>query len=839
MLATTPKPTKTPLRALSTNSARAKRSMTPAKAEPAPPPTTAPSETAPRSWDPAGDGSPRILAETFVEMVREGTRDAQDESGDTLLLLPRPFVLPPSPLPSLSLLLVPPALHRSIPPFAAVASLSLAPSLPHPRISILAAAPRDVPVHMNRVPFVQVAVDAAWATQLRHSAAAGADAPHVVYMHARGPALLDRIPAFAGPGPDQTQTQAAREDQPYPSPLTSALARKFGLLPVLIPPRDLAGLAAVAPSSSTPSSNTDRRKSTLPNPPSETHPSVLLLSHCESSFSLSEGCGDGPWGMYLGYTIGSGDQTDTRAAGAEEVWEVREGATVLVPSTPLPDDHDAPAPTPSFCLPSWYTHPPSGVRHISGLWVLWELVTATALSREEDIESRLEEAEVGLVGEGTDGGGVEGRRTSAVTLSARWKEVDHAWVVANGGTLSVPQSAVEVVVTLHHVPTPYDPYTHQDTTLADLWRELEVLRAWTAIGDDEEELERWRESRDGGREQDENDEEEPVVQWTRPAEWCGWGVEVGAGDAVDAWLQDTAPPEENDLDFTDRLWRFLAFTARDADDLRDAVTGVAEEIERGRCRPSVAKSNSTPLARAVRDVLRVTALATAPAASLASLRRRAEAGFDEAVEKPFSVMSECGRWRVGRALVAILVGLGMDRTRVDPYLDQGLSPPILLANYVHLHRACEAARLLRDAAAGVPEAVVRRVVGACLARRRPDDEPDVGQVGPEGVVLEVKLGRWDGGARMVEVVSGSIQPSVWELALYTSFKPYAGYVPRGSFPTTPTAGRTFRLERSGYEGATFPEQKKKDVDEWGGAIDLVGDNTKYMVVEAFRKWVGY
>ncbi|KAJ3339100.1 ubiquinone biosynthesis monooxygenase Coq7 [Gonapodya sp. JEL0774] len=794
------------------------------------------------------DGSARILVEALNSLCENAIRARGDhdehESLTSLQLFP--FVLPTgtSPSPSASFLLVPSHGQLSLPPFATLASLFLPPCRPRPEMVVLVAAPHASPVSLTRVPLVNAPATIGWAAPSSSATTVGDE--RVVFLPPRRDPLA-LVPSGFGGAAEEGGSNAElppvhpspSEAAVYPSPLTSALARRILSLSIRIRPRDLASLvetvgAAAAMEAATSSSVKDnassatvRRQNSSPikNSSSVAGPSILLIAYCESAFPLSEGCGEGPWGMYLGFTIGSGNSEDERDAGAEEVWELREGATILLPSTPLAGSNsEDESSAPSFQLPSWLLHPPPNGRHTIALSATWELVTATALSQ-DDIEgdARSEERE-----DERFHGAETARTTSSVTLSARWKEVEASWLTSNAGSLSVPDGAGEALLTVHHVPTPYDPHTHQDSQLTDLWREIEVLHAWSAVAVAEDRFEAWR--TDGG---EPGDKDQPEVEWTRPVEWSGWGVQVGAGEVVDDWLGTPPPPKEADLDFTDRLWRFLAFTARDVDDLRDAITGVAEEVERGRCRPAVSKSNPTPLARAVRDVLRLSALATAPAASLATLRKRAEAGFDEAVERPFSVMVECGKYRIGRALASLVVSWGLERGRVDPYLDPGLPQINLLANLVHLHRVCEAARLVRDGAAGVPESVVRRVIGACLARRKPEDEPQVGEVGLDGIVVEAKLGRSFSNPRLFS----SIQPSVWESTLYTVFRPPAGYQPRASYPSNPAAARSFRLERCGFETATFLE-KKKETDEWSEVAEGA-DMTKYMVVEGFRKWVGW
>lgn len=275
-----------------------------------------------------------------------------------------------------------------------------------------------------------------------------------------------------------------------------------------------------------------------------------------------------------------------------------------------------------------------------------------------------------------------------------------------------------------------------------------------------------------------------------------------------------------DLDFTERVWNFLlceflgSFVSRSpgpADhfskltasqsktDLQDAMTALIDSLETGTLLPPVSKHNPTPLAKLVRDCIRLHSLRTASSTQTESLQSYIESGFDSILDQLFASVCALGLWKMGRDARSLLSGI------VDPdILDLLLANPVTKVPYgcspdsvpavseeeletlpvdpwLHeirwsvrvleaLWRALELFRFVTENAIGVPQASVKRVVAEMLsglvaeanARAQVLLQRDRGQPGTTrtiGVADEIEQGKAKGGMYKVGLQRVSVATS--------------------------------------------------------------------------------
>ncbi|KAJ3369068.1 hypothetical protein GGF31_005527 [Allomyces arbusculus] len=102
------------------------------------------------------------------------------------------------------------------------------------------------------------------------------------------------------------------------------------------------------------------------------------------------------------------------------------------------------------------------------------------------------------------------------------------------------------------------------------------------------------------------------------------------------------------LDFTEQLWGFCR-RAVSADDLANALTGVADELEQGRLLPTLERSNPTMIADLCRDCLRLAATQS-HRTDYAEIRQRITERFDMLTEDPLEWLVEVGIYKIARDL---------------------------------------------------------------------------------------------------------------------------------------------------------------------------------------------
>ncbi|KAI9008558.1 hypothetical protein DFJ74DRAFT_687863 [Hyaloraphidium curvatum] len=333
--------------------------------------------------------------------------------------------------------------------------------------------------------------------------------------------------------------------------------------------------------------------------------------------------------------------------------------------------------------------------------------------------------------------------------------------------LSDPAGAV---LEIGYVPWPRDRISHLAT--ARTWREWRILSQWCAQADSgEEEGEAWKISRPvEGRAAAEN-----VDKWIEALENEGGssatasaydldeefaaavldnddesadqdgedGLKVPPLPTPSASVSGTHSAGRKDLDFTERMWNFL-LSAQSKMDLVDAVTAIVDALETGKLLPPVGKHNPTPIAKLVRDCIRLHSLRTAASSQTDSLQSYIESGFDAVLEQLWANVCMLGIWKVGRDARALLSGIVetdvLDLLLVNPVtrVPYGCTPdaaPALseedLENMntdpaVHeirwavralegLWRGLELFRFVAENAIGVPHGPVKRVVAAMLS----------------------------------------------------------------------------------------------------------------------------
>ncbi|KAJ3366949.1 hypothetical protein GGF32_000010 [Allomyces javanicus] len=135
------------------------------------------------------------------------------------------------------------------------------------------------------------------------------------------------------------------------------------------------------------------------------------------------------------------------------------------------------------------------------------------------------------------------------------------------------------------------------------------------------------------------------------AAYASSGV-IGLNSAHDAGAgrKDTrgALRPRTSLDFTEQLWGFCR-RAVSADDLANALTGVADELEQGRLLPTLDRSNPTMIADLCRDCLRLAATQS-HRTDYAEIRQRITERFDMLTEDPLEWLVEVGTYKIARDL---------------------------------------------------------------------------------------------------------------------------------------------------------------------------------------------
>ncbi|KAJ3158567.1 hypothetical protein HDU86_002792 [Geranomyces michiganensis] len=310
---------------------------------------------------------------------------------------------------------------------------------------------------------------------------------------------------------------------------------------------------------------------------------------------------------------------------------------------------------------------------------------------------------------------------SSIALEAAWTTT-----VAGHSSmrlLSPPQPSANVALRVRCVAGRCDAENQLPT--AALRAELETLTAWDRMrcGDNDA----WGEDRDAGFGPGATEsrmsphvvdlwlneiKEEGFVLASSTANSARSG---GGGDASGTFDLDTANalPVRSDLDFAERFWRFAQENGSSRSDLAVILNGVIEELETGKLRPMVNKTNHSSFARVIRDCYKLVRMQTAP--DFDDHKEAISRTFDYWLEQPLELMVEIGIWKLKRDYSFHLIGGDVASwEQLDNFVDASLPLELQVERLGRLHRVLELWALVKWNVLRMPQAALRALVQAAL-----------------------------------------------------------------------------------------------------------------------------
>ncbi|KAJ3166243.1 hypothetical protein HDU88_003466 [Geranomyces variabilis] len=438
-----------------------------------------------------------------------------------------------------------------------------------------------------------------------------------------------------------------------------------------------------------------------------------ILSLPSTLFALSLDSMDDSGSRPLSYT---GIETQDDGTSTGTIYHIRNGSWVSQ-ETDEPDCHPVPtvdelvadsrlhAPAPCDDCNDTTVDPPQLVAHIRAKYdILAESMFQT--SSETAMSSiSLEAAWTTTIA----GSSINGARQTSMRL------------------LSPPQPSAHVALRVRCVAGRCDVENQLPT--AALRAELETLRAWDRMrcGDDGAWGEDRGEGAEFGRAATESRMSPHVVDlWLHEIKEEGFVLASsstadsarsgGGGDTSGTFDLDAANalPVRSDLDFAERFWRFAQENSSNRSDLSVILNGVIEELETGKLRPMVNKTNHSSFARVIRDCYKLVRMQTAP--DFDDQKEAISRTFDYWLEQPLELMVEIGIWKLKRDYCFHLVGGDVASwEELDSFVDATLPLELQVARLGRLHRVLELWALVKSNVLRMPRAALRALVQAALA----------------------------------------------------------------------------------------------------------------------------
>jgi len=219
-------------------------------------------------------------------------------------------------------------------------------------------------------------------------------------------------------------------------------------------------------------------------------------------------------------------------------------------------------------------------------------------------------------------------------------------------------------------------------------------------------------------------------------------------------------PRKN-LDFTDKLWKFL-INASSSDDLNDAWTAVLEELETFRLQPMVHKSNLSKFANIIRKCLKLAHTQTSP--DVYDQKESISETFDIWQRQPMECLVEIGIWKLKRDYCHYLIG--NELTSLSE-LECFINPTLELDDQIHnlkiLHRLTELWVMISNQIHSMPHSLHRRLIQKVIENMK---NPHHYHKLPDNLKFIINFPSINSSTiKIVNSLTKSFKPSSWTIKL--------------------------------------------------------------------------